>query len=85
MCSTGHYRIDYKKDFVMQLTTPNGVVLYDDAGSVGTGLNGHAYKDRKSGKTVVILATDIVMDANPGHTKVVDIVILNDRAYWPCK
>lgn len=66
----------------MIVRSPAGDEIFKDIGSVGTGLNGRAYRSKKSNRTVALLGTTIIMQTNP--LKEVAIRILDDRVYWPC-
>lgn len=67
------------------MVSPNAREDYDSAGSSGTGLNGLVYRSKTNGKTIVVLSTSIVMDANSGWEDTQEIDILEDRVYWPCQ
>ena len=66
----------------MILRSPGGNEVFKDIGSVGTGLNGRAYRSKTTNRSVALLGTTIVMQTNP--LKEVVIRILDDRVYWPC-
>ena len=87
LCSgkDAQYRLEYPEVGKLRMLSPRGAELYDDIGSLGTGLNGHAYKSLKTGDVLVVRGTTIVMDANPGHEQTLTIQIANDRVFWPCQ
>lgn len=79
------YRMDWPSPSLMRITTPQGAKTFKDAGSSGTGMNGHVYVSEESGVQTVVFSTSIVMDTNGATPDERPLRILDDRVYWPCQ
>ena len=66
------------------LATEDSERVYERKQSVGTGLNGVIYADKK-GETAVLLEATIWMDANQTPPYEPTVRIFNDHVYWPCE
>lgn len=77
------YLLSGPKGWLLQIG--RSIEHLDNAGSVGTGLNGTVVVKRGTDKTEAIYAADIQMDYNPGYEDKFRILIFRDRVFWPCK